>query len=202
MAKICDCSFRPVLFSFGAENAFLKTDGKTLSSLRPRRRKRTLDPRPHRWRSADAHRNSSISQHPNPCQRLHSLESGLAVLRTPGRPQKSGDQAKQAIGRSSGGLTTKLHAACADDSTAVSLSLSAGQSHDATAFPAVWEGVPKSRWLDAAVMDKAYDSDNIRKFLEKQGVEAVIPPRANRKMLFPYDQKKYRMRQKVERFFG
>ena len=85
--------------------------------------------------------------------------------------------------------------------TAVSLCLSGGQSHDTTAFPAVWEGVPKSRWLDAAVMDKAYDSENIRKFLEKQGVEAVIPPKANRKMLFSYDKKKYRMRQKVERFF-
>ena len=50
-------------------------------------------------------------------------------------------------------------------------------------------------------MDKAYDSDNIRRFLENQDVEAVIPPKSNRKMLFPYDKKKYRMRQKVERFF-
>ena len=58
------------------------------------------------------------------------------------------------------------NAACADDSTAVSLALSAGQSHDATAFPSVWEGVPKSRWLNVAVMDKAYDSDNIRRFSE------------------------------------
>ena len=94
------------------------------------------------------------------------------------------------------------NAACADERVAVSLCLSGGQSHDTTAFPAVWEGVPKSRWLDAAVMDKAYDSENIRNLLEKQGVEAVIPPKANRKMLFPYDKTKYRMRQKVERFFG
>ena len=90
------------------------------------------------------------------------------------------------------------NAACADERVAVSLSLSPGQSHDTTAFPAVWEGVPKSRWLDAAVMDKAYDSDDIRKFLEYQGVEAVIPPKSNRKRLFLYDKKKYRMRQKVE----
>ncbi len=69
--------------------------------------------------------------------------------------KKRGGQQKQAMGRSCGGLTTKLHAACADDRTAVSFSLSPGQSHDATAFPSVWEGVPKSRWLDAAVMDKA-----------------------------------------------
>ena len=103
--------------------------------------------------------------------------------------------------KSSGGWTTKLYADCADERVAVSLSLSGGQSHDTIAFPTVWEGVPKSRWLDAAVMDKAYDSDNIRKFLETQGVEAVIPPKSNRKMLYHYDKKKYRMRQKVERFF-
>lgn len=51
--------------------------------------------------------------------------------------KKAGGQAKQAMGRSCGGLTTKLHAACADDRSAVSFSLSPGQSHDATAFPAV-----------------------------------------------------------------
>ena len=115
--------------------------------------------------------------------------------------KKDGGQAKQAMGRSCGGLTTKLHAACADDRTAVSFSLSPGQSHDATAFPSVWKGVPKSRWLDAAVMDKAYDSDDIRNFLEYQGIEAVIPPKSNRKRLLSYDKVKYRMRQQVERFF-
>ncbi len=41
----------------------------------------------------------------------------------------------------------------------------------------------------------------IRRFLEHQGIEAVISPRAVRKKLFPYDKKKYRMRQKVGRFF-
>ena len=67
-----------------------------------------------------------------------------------GALKKRGGRAKQAIGKSRGGLTTKLHAACADSRIAVSLCLSAGQSHDATAFPAVWEGVPKSRWLNTA----------------------------------------------------
>ncbi len=50
-------------------------------------------------------------------------------------------------------------------------------------------------------MDKAYDCDDIRKFLEYQGIEAVIPPKSNRKRLLSYDKTKYRMRQKVERFF-
>ena len=61
---------------------------------------------------------------------------------------------------------------------------------------------PSLAWLDAAVMDKAYDCDDIRKFLEYQGIEAVIPPKANRKRLLSYDKKKYRLRLKVEQFFG
>ena len=115
--------------------------------------------------------------------------------------KKSGGQAKQALGRSCGGLTIKLHAACADERVAISLCMSAVQNHDTTAFSTVWKGVPKSRYLNTAVMDKAYDCDEIRKFLEYQGIEAVIPPKSNRKMLFPYDKTKYRMRQKVEQFF-
>ena len=67
-----------------------------------------------------------------------------------GALKKRGGRAKQAIGKSSGGWTTKLHAACADERTAVSLCLSAGQSHDATAFSAVWREVPKTRWLNTA----------------------------------------------------
>lgn len=46
---------------------------------------------------------------------------------------------------------------------------------------------PSLAWLDAAVMDKAYESGNIRRLLEHQGIEAVIPPRGSRKRLFPYD---------------
>ena len=118
-----------------------------------------------------------------------------------GAPKNSGGKAKQAIGKSSGGWTTKLHAACADERVAVSLCLSGGQRHDTTAFADVWREVPKTRWLNAAVMDKAYDCDDIRKFLEYQGIEAVIPPKSNRKRLLSYDKTKYRMRQKVERFF-
>ena len=72
-----------------------------------------------------------------------------------GALKKRGGRAKQAIGRSRVGLTTKLHAACADSRIAVSLSLSGGQRHDTTAFADVWREVPKTRWLNAAMMDKA-----------------------------------------------
>jgi transposase len=51
-------------------------------------------------------------------------------------------------------------------------------------------------------MDKAYDSDAIRQVLHEQGVEAVIPSKANRIAEIPYDKEQYKCRQKVERFFN
>ena len=54
----------------------------------------------------------------------------------------------------------------------------------------------------AAVMDKAYDSHAIRRFLATLGIEAVIPPRANRTELVHYDAEKYKLREQVERWFS
>ena len=56
--------------------------------------------------------------------------------------------------------------------------------------------------LVAAVMDKAYDSHAIRQFLAALGIEAVIPPRANRSEPIHHDAEKYKLREKVERWFN
>jgi transposase len=66
----------------------------------------------------------------------------------------------------------------------------------------VWHDLPALPELDAAVMDKAYDSDAIRQVLDDQGVEAVIPSKTNRIAEIPYDREQYKCRQKVERFFN
>jgi transposase len=66
----------------------------------------------------------------------------------------------------------------------------------------VWHDLPALPELDAAVMDKAYDSDAIRQVLDEQGVEAVIPSKTNRIAEIPYDRAQYKARQKVERFFN
>ena len=55
---------------------------------------------------------------------------------------------------------------------------------------------------ESAVMDKAYDSDAIRRTLADREVEAVIPARSNRSEKMPHDPEKYRLREKVERFFN
>ena len=102
-----------------------------------------------------------------------------------------------------GGLSTKLHAACTDERTGVSFVLSGGERNDAVGFEPVWQGLPETlSGLVAAVMDKAYDSDAIRHYLGAQEIEAVIPPRSNRTEAIGYDKEKYERREKVERSFN
>jgi transposase len=66
----------------------------------------------------------------------------------------------------------------------------------------VWHDLPALPELDAAVMDKAYDSDAIRQVLDDQGVEAVIPSKTNRIAEIPYDREQDKCRHKAERFFN
>ena len=84
----------------------------------------------------------------------------------------------------------------------MSFVLTGGQRHDAVGFESVWEGVPALPGLGAVVMDKAYDSNAIRQFLAMQGIEAVIPSKANRIESIHHDAQKYKLREKVERFFN
>ena len=46
------------------------------------------------------------------------------------------------------------------------------------------------------IADKGYDSDAIVEQAKRQGMEAVIPPRRNRKVLREYDSHLYRLRQR------
>ena len=54
----------------------------------------------------------------------------------------------------------------------------------------------------AVAMDKAYDSSAIHQFLAMQGIESVIPPKTNRTEAIHHDAQKYKLREKVERFFN
>jgi transposase len=49
--------------------------------------------------------------------------------------------------------------------------------------------------------DKGYDATHLRLFLESQGTTPVIPNKANRKVIFPFDADLYRLRNVIERTF-
>lgn len=51
-------------------------------------------------------------------------------------------------------------------------------------------------------MDKAYDSGEIRDYLQKKEITPVIPPRSNRKEIITYDKRSYKLRNTIERLFN
>jgi transposase len=108
----------------------------------------------------------------------------------------------QALGRSRGGLSTKIHAATIDENCSVALHLTAGHAHDGRQFETLYESLDPDNVLESATMDKAYDADRIRERLSYDGVQAVIPPIPTRARKLPYDHSRYRERNCIERFFN
>jgi transposase len=80
--------------------------------------------------------------------------------------------------------------------------LTPGQRHDAPVVKEVFEAVPEACPIKAAVLDKAYDSDDIRDALQQEGIKAVIPSKSNRLEPIPHDKKLYRRRNCIERLVG
>ena len=108
--------------------------------------------------------------------------------------QKKGDQA---LGRSRGGLSTKIHALVEGLGSLAQFHLTGGEAGDSPqALPLLQQLKPGS--LSA---DKAYDSDAILEHLAANGIEAVIPPKSNRLIQRPFDRHLYKDRNLVERFF-
>jgi len=108
----------------------------------------------------------------------------------------------QALGRSRGGFSTKIHAATIDENCAVALHLTPGQAHDGRQFECLYESLDPDHVLESAALDKGYDADRLRERLAIDGIEAVIPPISTRSKKMPYDKELYRERNRIERFFN
>ncbi|MBE7158823.1 MAG: IS5 family transposase, partial [Rhodospirillales bacterium] len=113
--------------------------------------------------------------------------------------QKNGPQA---LGRSRGGLSIKVHTVAVSESQVLGVILSGGQEGDAPVGEEMLAEVLACKEIKAVGADRAYDSDRIRALLAVAGKEAVIPPRSNRTNPPAYDQEKYKVRNKVERLFN
>ncbi len=107
---------------------------------------------------------------PSSTDRLHNGTSPPARRRS--TKKNGGDQA---LGRSRGGLSTKIHAATIDENCSVALHLTAGHAHDGRQFESLYESLNPDNVLESATMDKGYDADRIRERLSYDGVRAVIP---------------------------
>jgi putative transposase len=104
----------------------------------------------------------------------------------------------QGMGRSRGGLTTKVHLRVDGLGNPQQVILTPGQVHDITQAPALMKNVE----VEIAIADKGYDSEAFVKTLEAEEIEAVIPSRKNRKEPREYDKHWYKMRNIVERTFN
>jgi len=103
------------------------------------------------------------------------------------------------MGRSRGGLTTKIHALVDADGRPVRLELTPGQAGDAPVARLLLEDLAPGATL---IADRAYDTNAIRDFAAKRGAWANIPPRSIRKGSFSFSTWVYRQRNLVERFFN
>jgi transposase len=64
------------------------------------------------------------------------------------------------------------------------------------------EPLIQSHQAEAYILDKAYDSDAVVEAAQRQGGEAVIPSKKNRKVPRDYDKHLYKERKKVEWFIN
>ena len=117
------------------------------------------------------------------------------ISTAPGRQKKADEQA---IGRSRGGLSTKIHALVDALGNPLAFHLTGGQAHDLDGADVLLPGMT----ADTLLADKAYDADErVLKRLEEAGKTAVIPPKANRIDPRDYDKDTYKARHLIENFF-
>jgi len=114
------------------------------------------------------------------------------------RRGKRGAQ-EQAIGRSRGGRTTKIHAVANASGRLVAFDLTAGQCGDVRSAEGLIDRLPKAAQVLA---DTAYDSDKFREFLIARGSTPVIKPNPTRKKIPPFDKAAYKGRNVIERAFS
>ena len=84
---------------------------------------------------------------------------------------KGGD-VPRAIGRTKGGLNSKLHAVCDGEGRSVRLLLSEGQQSDHKGAATLFPDLLRAKEL---LGDKGYDSDAYRVALIKRGITPCIP---------------------------
>jgi len=103
------------------------------------------------------------------------------------------------MGRSRGGLTTKIHALVDAEGRPIRLKLTEGQAHDGRSAADMFETIAAGNILLA---DRAYDSDALRMQMAERGAWANIRAMPHRVRHPSFDRWVYRQRNAVERFFN
>ena len=103
------------------------------------------------------------------------------------------------IGRTKGGMNTKLHAVTDANGRPISFFMTAGQVSDYTGAAALLDSLPNAQWMLA---DRGYDADWFRDALLEKGITPCIPGRKIRNKTVKYDKRHYKRRNRIEIMFG
>ena len=156
-----------------------------LQPLRAMAKGRCLGPADGRYHCCPRRRHTDDRQH---------LCSGAPA----GRNSKKGG-ADHCLGRSRGGLTTKIHVVVDAQGLPIRIGLTAGQAHDGQIADELLNHLgPRT----IVLADKAYDADRIREMIQDQGATPNIPPKSNRRWKPCFSKRLYRERNLIERFFS
>ncbi|MGV9277712.1 IS5 family transposase [Streptomyces griseosporeus] len=151
---------------------------------------------------------------------VRAHQHAAATGRTAAQPRQE-EQDDHALGRSRGGLTTKIHLACDGRGRPLAVLLSPGQRNDSPCarpllerirVPRIGHGRPRCR-PDHLIADRAYSSCGFRAYLRRRGIAHTIPERSDQKghrrrrgsvggRPPGFDQEIYRRRNTVERCFN
>lgn len=104
----------------------------------------------------------------------------------------------QALGRSRGGFSCKIHVTVDGLGNPLRVCLTAGQRHDSTQAQTLLEGLAFQR----LIADRGYAAADFVEYLLARGIQAVIPPHQRAKVLREYDTWLYRERHLVECFIN
>ena len=103
------------------------------------------------------------------------------------------------MGRSRGGLTTKIHALVDANGNPIALKLTEGQAHDGRSARDMLGGIEAGQIL---IADTAYDSNDLRSEMAARGAWANVKPMPTRVKIPAFSRYLYRERNLVERFFS
>ena len=121
------------------------------------------------------------------CVKVHESSNG---------GEKTGNKA---VGRTKGGLNTKIHAIVDGLGNPVAFLLSPGSDNDST------RAIELMNKMDISgsnlLGDKAYGTKEILAYIKKHGATVVIPPKSNTKKPWAVDYDLYKERHLVECFF-
>ncbi len=113
-------------------------------------------------------------------------------------PKKNGGQAEQALGRSRGGFSTKIHVTVDGLGNPLRLALTAGQRHDIIKASDLIIDLD----FEYVIADRGYAARDFLDEIRDTGAEPVIPPKKNAKAPHEYDEWRYRERHLIECFIG